>query len=175
MGVAAYGDAGFHSGQHQALAITSNGVGPITATTAFAKNEISKLMPKFKTETGREVRDVELPRDVIYVYAEGEKVLEVIPYADMPRIFAVHVYSNKIRNSYGPQVGDPFGKIFPNAVPSDCYGENGGSSVICREPQETRVSYIFQGNWKGKNNLLPAQTVLRQFKLTEIVWSAPSR
>lgn len=43
-------------------------------------------------------------------------------------------------------------------------------TVLCVAPQSSKVVYKFSGKWQGPDNLMPADEVLKTWKVSQIIW-----
>ncbi|MFN0116922.1 MAG: transposase DNA-binding-containing protein [Elusimicrobiota bacterium] len=70
------------------------------------------------------------PYPVICVWNGKEKILEIMS-GENNLIMRVEIFSSRVKNYFGPQVGSRFSDVFTADIPSDC--ESDGKSVVCSQ------------------------------------------
>lgn len=153
------------------LGLSSDGVGPINKNSLFNKAKIQGQLPKWEIKEVGVLGAGGHPYNLLAVFDGKTKVLEILPDEGNKAVLKVIVLSNKIKNSFGPQIGSLFGSVFKEP-PKACepyFEDDETDSTVCAAPQSKYVRYIFGGKW-GRD--IPYE-VLRSYKLTSIFWFAP--
>lgn len=76
-------------------------------------------------------------------------------------------------SSWGVHIGTLFSDIYVRAFEVCQRGKGVDADyVICQAPQSERVSYLFSGEWSGPESLIPADSVLKTWRVNKIIWQA---
>ncbi|MBK6908059.1 MAG: DUF1131 family protein [Rhodocyclaceae bacterium] len=154
------------------LSVSDKGVGPISASTRFNRNDLQKALPQFVVKVGERSTEGEVFRVLLISDASG-LLATVNPGEGEKGIFSIRITSRNVRNALGPKLGATYLSVFGTGVATpDCTPgqEEMSGKVICPHPGSRHVSYIFAGKSSGPDGTLPPPAVLKNFAIEEIVW-----
>ncbi|EGT4256318.1 RpoE-regulated lipoprotein [Citrobacter amalonaticus] len=149
--------------------VTEQGVGALTASTPLNEQAINdaldgdyRLRSGMKTANGNVVRFFEA--------LNGDKVALVIN-GEQGTISHIEVLDSDIPSESGVEVGTPFSdlysKAFGNCQPA---GSDEQNAVECKAEGSQHISYLFTGEWKGPEGLMPSDDTLKTWKVSKIIW-----
>ncbi|MET6678720.1 RpoE-regulated lipoprotein [Citrobacter amalonaticus] len=145
--------------------VTEQGVGALTASTPLNEQAIAdaldgdyRLRSGMKTENGNVVRFFEA--------MNGDKVAMVI-YGEQGNISRIDVLDSEIPSDAGVEIGTPFSDLYSKAF-GHCQPASG--DVECKAEGSQHISYLFTGEWKGPEGLMPPDDTLKTWKVSKIIW-----
>lgn len=150
-------------------AVTEQGVGSITASTALEQEAIQdalggdyRLRSGMKSENGAIVHYFEA--------LKGDQLALVIN-GDKGTVNHIEVLDDAIATASGVKVGTPFSELYRQAfgnctsVPSD-----DRVAVQCKAQGSQHISYLFTGTWNGPQGLMPSDDTLKNWTVSKIIW-----
>ncbi|POT59971.1 RpoE-regulated lipoprotein [Citrobacter amalonaticus] len=149
--------------------VTEQGVGALTGATPLNEQAIAdaldgdyRLRSGMKTANGNVVRFFEAMK--------GDKVAMVIN-GEQGTISRIDVLDSDIPSSAGGEIGTPFSDLYSKAF-GNCELASGDdhSAVECKAEGSQHISYIFAGEWKGPEGLMPSDDTLKDWKVSKIIW-----
>ncbi|CBG89134.1 RpoE-regulated lipoprotein [Citrobacter rodentium] len=149
--------------------VTEQGVGGITASTLLNEQAIAdvldgdyRLRSGMKTANGNVVR--------FYEAMNGDKVAMIIN-GEQGNVSRIDVLDSDISTADGVEIGTPFSdlysKAFGNCQPA--VGE-GNNAVECKARGSQHISYLFTGEWRGPEGLMPSDDALKTWQVSKIIW-----
>jgi len=83
----------------------------------------------------------------------------------------IDVLDKAIPTDSGVEIGTPFGDLYKKAqgacqkasAPDD-------AGVECKAPGSEHISYVFSGEWRGPQELMPPDDALKGWTLKKIIW-----
>lgn len=149
--------------------MTEQGVGGITASTLLNEQAIAdvldgdyRLRSGMKTANGNVVR--------FYEAMNGDKVAMIIN-GEQGNVSRIDVLDSDISTADGVEIGTPFSdlysKAFGNCQPA--VGE-GNNAVECKARGSQHISYLFTGEWRGPEGLMPSDDALKTWQVSKIIW-----
>ena len=92
---------------------------------------------------------------------------------DNGKVKRVNVESDAIKTAWGVKIGTPFSDLYEKAygVCQKGQGDN-ANDVECVSKESRHVSYLFSGEWRGPEGLMPSDDTLKDWKISQIVWNA---
>ncbi len=149
--------------------VSEQGVGALTSTTALDENAINealdgdyRLRSGMKTAGGTIVRYFEA--------LDGDKVALVIN-GESGTVSRIEVLDASIETADGVKIGTPFSDVFGKAF-GHCVSATGddSGSVLCKAKDSEHISYLFSGEWRGPQGLMPPDDTLKNWTLSKIIW-----
>ncbi|WP_313110462.1 RpoE-regulated lipoprotein [Atlantibacter sp.] len=149
--------------------VTENGVGDITAGTAMDEKAITdaldgdyRLRSGMKTANGNIVR---------YYEALKDDKLAMIINGDNGTVSRIEVLDPDIETASGVKIGTEFSALYSKAY-GDCQKGSGddANAVECQASDSEHIVYLFTGEWRGPEGLMPSDDALKSWKLSKIVW-----
>lgn len=151
--------------------ITDEGVGDLTASTPLEQSAVQDALGSdyrvrggMKTENGDVVRYIEALRD--------DKLAMVVD-GNAGTVSRIDVRDEAITTSKGISIGTPFPTLFDKAY-GNCQSTRIDSeslgAVSCKAPDNPHISYVFIGDWKGPDGLMPPNDVLKHWNVQRIIW-----
>ncbi len=156
---------------HSPLVISDAGVGAITSATPMNLNVINnQLDDRYTIRGGMQMEN----GDMVSVF-QAMKDLDVAVEVFGPEkgtVSRVVVNDADMITEWGIQIGSEFNDIYQKAYGSYSLGEvlDSVPTVLCVAPQSSKVVYRFSGKWQGPENLMPADEVLKEWKVSQIIW-----
>lgn len=149
--------------------VTEQGVGALSAATPLNEQAIAealdgdyRLRSGMKTANGNVVR--------FYEALNGDKVAMVIN-GEQGTVSRIDVLDSDIPSAAGVKIGTPFSdlysKAFGNCQPAA--GDDHGA-VECNAEGSQHIRYLFSGEWKGPEGLMPSDDTLKTWKVSKIIW-----
>ncbi|WP_435945791.1 RpoE-regulated lipoprotein [Dryocola sp. BD586] len=151
------------------LEVSEKGVGGLNGSTPMNEEAVSeglngnyRLRSGMKTDNGAVVR---------YFEALDDKTLMVIVNGENGTVSRVDVMDKEVKTDGGVEIGTPFSELYSKAYGA-CEKGTGddAQSVECRAPNSQHVSYLFSGEWRGPEGLMPADDTLKKWTLSKIIW-----
>lgn len=149
--------------------VTENGLGDITADTPMNEEAMSdalgsdyRIRSGMRTDAGAVVRYFEaLKDDQLAVTVNGENGV----------VSRIEVLDKDITTDTGVEIGTPFSDLYDKAYGA-CKKAAGDDSegVECQAPGSHHVSYVFTGEWRGPEGLMPSDDTLKKWTLHKIIW-----
>ena len=149
--------------------VSEQGVGALTSTTALEEGALNdaldgdyRLRSGMKTADGKIVRYFEALKD--------DKVALVIN-GESGTVSRIDVLEEGIATASDVKIGTPFSDVFGKAF-GNCVSATGDDigSVLCKAPYSQHISYLFSGDWRGPQGLMPPDDTLKNWTISKIVW-----
>lgn len=149
--------------------VSEQGVGALTSTTALEENALNdaldgdyRLRSGMKTADGKIVRYFEALKD--------DKVALVIN-GESGTVSRIEVLEEGIATASGVKIGTPFSDVFGKAF-GHCVSATGDDigSVLCKAKDSQHISYLFSGDWRGPQGLMPPDDTLKNWTISKIIW-----
>lgn len=149
------------------ISITETGVGGLTANTPMDIQQIASALPgRYQLLDGMQTNNGKIEH-VIEVRKAGTVVLQI---SGEHRIDRISVLDPALMTSTGINVGTAFHKIYQKAYNVCRRTSQSPEDVVCQAPGSQHIHYLFSGQWQGPENLLPADDVLKNWTISEIIW-----
>ncbi|WP_370604996.1 RpoE-regulated lipoprotein [Citrobacter braakii] len=151
------------------MQVTEQGVGALTGATPLDEKTIAdaldgdyRLRSGMKTDNGNVVRFYEAMKD--------DKLAMVIN-GSQGTISRIDVVDSDIPSSAGVKIGTPFSDLYTKAF-GHCQKATGDDSagVECKAEGSQHISYVFSGEWRGPEGLMPSDDTLKAWKVSKIIW-----
>ncbi len=158
--------------RENSIVLTSQGVEGISSSTRFKKAMIKRIFPKFKVvESSRSSEGKS--QKVIEVKKRGKLFLVIYPKKrDHFRVGRVDIINSDIDNRFDFDIGDRYRNIFIHKKIKCFIGvEENSEKVYCKDPKYKNFLFEFSGKNSNGDGTLPPKGVLRNFKLTKIIWN----
>ena len=149
--------------------VSEQGVGALTSTTALEESALNdaldgdyRLRSGMKTADGKIVRYFEALKD--------DKVALVIN-GESGTVSRIDVLEEGIATASDVKIGTPFSDVFGKAF-GHCVSATGDDigSVLCKAPYSQHISYLFSGEWRGPQGLMPPDDTLKNWTISKIIW-----
>ncbi|ROP63039.1 uncharacterized protein DUF1131 [Enterobacter sp. BIGb0383] len=149
--------------------VSEQGVGALTSTTALEESALNdaldgdyRLRSGMKTADGKIVRYFEALKD--------DKVALVIN-GESGTVSRIDVLEEGIATASDVKIGTPFSDVFGKAF-GHCVSATGDDigSVLCKAPYSQHISYLFSGDWRGPQGLMPPDDTLKNWTISKIIW-----
>lgn len=152
--------------------ITPEGVGGITADTAYGEKSIAAALPGFTT-SGTQTAEEDNTEWVVAAFnSDGFQVLQVFKGAN-GKVRAVHGVTHHLTGPNGERIGMTFAEI--GTARSDCRdGRNlWRGMAICKAKGTDNIQLVYAiPGYDGPFDQLPPQGELRKAMLQRIIWTA---
>ncbi|WP_437887007.1 RpoE-regulated lipoprotein [Phytobacter sp. V91] len=149
--------------------VSEQGVGGMTASTALDEKAISdalggdyRLRSGMKTDKGEIIRYFEAVKD-------GKVVL--IVNGQQGTVSQIDVLDSSIATAKGIKIGTAFSELYDKAF-GQCVAATGDdtNAVECKAPDSQHISFVFTGEWRGPEGLMPSDDTLKSWTLHKIIW-----
>ncbi|TKI03221.1 RpoE-regulated lipoprotein [Martelella alba] len=154
------------------VTVTDRGVGGINAATPLTEDALDKaLSGDYRFRKGMETANGGI---VSFYQALKDKEVEMTIYgADSGGVSRVVVEDKSVPSAWGVKIGTVFSDLYDKAFGACRKGVGEDSeAVVCAAPQSRHVDYVFIGEWQGPESLMPADDVLRHWRVGKIIWHA---
>lgn len=151
--------------------LSTDGVGPINASTPFNMHQITLAFQDYSVTEYTQFQDGDsIP--VIRVSENGKPLLLIHPDEKRNNIFSIYIMSNKVGNALGHEIGTAYNKIYNYGETEPCIAgtEEFTGRVLCMAPKATNLLYVFSGNWDGPKKEAPPTAILTSWVLDTIIW-----
>lgn len=154
------------------LTIGPEGVEGLDARTPFSRDALaSALPPDFELEEGQLVTETDtIPVPVLYVFHEGQIMLEVSPDASGVYVGRVDAASAEVEGPNGLRPGLGFEDAGGRDMTCDPGRGDLSGRAVCTRGGPLR--YVFAHGGAPTPDALPSDETLRQSILERIVWTA---
>lgn len=151
------------------LALSDKGLGDIHADTPLDQQTLSEALggdyrvrSGMKTANGTIVSFYEALRD-------GQPA--VIVEGEQQKVSRITVLDPTIETSNGVKLGTVFSDLYHRAYGVCSRGSGDDAEfVVCKAPGSQHLNYLFAGQWHGPQGLIPADDMLKTWKLSKMVW-----
>ncbi|NYV41141.1 RpoE-regulated lipoprotein [Cronobacter sakazakii] len=156
-------------GWGSSLEVTEKGVGDITADTPLQEAAISEALgDDYRLRSGMRANGGTIVR---YFEAMKENQLALVIDGENGTVSRIDVLDKAIPEDNGVEIGTPFGDLYKKAqgvcqkasAPDD-------EGVECKAPDSEHISYVFSGEWRGPQELMPPDDTLKGWTLKKIIW-----
>ncbi|WP_045958115.1 RpoE-regulated lipoprotein [Xenorhabdus poinarii] len=155
------------------LRVSDQGMGEINQQTEMTQSAIEKgVMGKYRLRSGMEMQNGNVV-SVIQGMEQGEVKLEFHGLVN-GKVNRIDVLDEGVNTVWGTKIGIPFSDLYDKAF-GKCQLSHDMTeqfAVICVAPQSQHVSYVFTGAWDGPEGLMPANDILKHWKIARIIWKA---
>ncbi|MBD2809957.1 RpoE-regulated lipoprotein [Xenorhabdus sp. Vera] len=151
--------------------VSEQGVGNINQQTNMTQSAIEQeLEGKYHLRSGMETKDGKLI-SIIQGMENNQVKLEFYGSVN-GKVNRIDVRDEDIKTIWGTKIGTLFSDVYDKAFGA-CQRSNDFTTqptVICIAPQSQHVSYVFSGIWDGPEELMPSDDVLKDWKVSQIIW-----
>lgn len=151
------------------MEVNEQGVGALTSMTALDENAINDALDgDYRLRSGMKTTDGAIVR--YFEALDGDRVSLVIN-GDSGTVSRIEVLDASIGTADGVKIGTPFGEIYQKAF-GHCVSATGDDSgaVLCKAEGSQHISYLFSGDWRGPQGLMPPDDTLKNWTLNKIIW-----
>lgn len=149
--------------------VSENGVGDVTASTPMEEGAIRDgLGGDYRIRSGMKTADGAIVR---YFEALKEDKLAMVINGDSGTVSRIDVLDPNVETASGVKIGSQFSTLYNKAYGAcqPASGEDVGA-VECQAAGSQHIAYLFTGDWRGPQGLLPADDTLKHWTLSKIVW-----
>lgn len=152
--------------------VSEMGIAGINASTPLNEAAINKALDdNYRLRSGMGTRNGTVTS--FYQALDGDTVVMTISGDDSGKVKRVNVENDAIKTAWGVKIGTPFSDLYEKAygVCQKGQGDN-ANDVECVSKESRHVSYLFSGEWRGPEGLMPSDDTLKDWKISQIVWHA---
>lgn len=149
--------------------VTEQGVGALTASTPLNEQAITDALDgDYRLRSGMKIANGNVVR--FFEAMKGNKVAMVIN-GDQGTVSRIDVLDSDIPSDAGVEVGTPFSDLYSQAF-GNCQTaiSDEQNAVECKAEGSQHISYLFSGEWKGPEGLMPSDDTLKTWKVGKIIW-----
>lgn len=159
----------------RSIQVTDSGVGGINAGTPLSESVLqAALNNDYRLRSGMGSSNGQLV--AFYQALDGNDVKLIISGEPKSHVRKVEVMDAAIDSEWGVKIGDTFDSSYSKAFGACQLGQgDDAQSVECVAPQSKHVSYLFSGEWRGPEGLMPSDDILKSWRVSKIVWHAQAR
>lgn len=149
--------------------VSENGVGDVTASTMLEESAIAEgLGGDYRLRSGMKTANGSIVR---YYEALKDDQLALVINGENGTVSRIEVLDPEVETASGVNIGTEFSALYSKAWGACQKGrDDDASAVECQAPDSQHISYFFTGEWHGPERLLPSDDVLKNWKLSKIVW-----
>ncbi|SUB29841.1 RpoE-regulated lipoprotein [Yersinia pseudotuberculosis] len=158
----------------RSMQVTEQGVGGITASTLLTESDINAgLQGDYRLRSGMATNDGKLVS--FYQALKEDQIKLVISGQPKGQVERIDVMDKGIPSQWWVTIGTPFSDLYKKAFGA-CHKGRGDdvNQVECVAPESKHVSYLFNGNWHGPEELMPSDDALQSWTVSKIIWRAKS-
>ncbi|MEW7311839.1 RpoE-regulated lipoprotein [Buttiauxella gaviniae] len=151
------------------LEVSEQGVGELNASTPMDEKAVSSaLNDNYRLRSGMKTDNGEIVR---FYEAMDDKTVMIIVNGEKGTVSRVDVMDSDIKTDSGVKIGTPFSDLYGKAF-GTCVKATGddSASVECKAPDSQHISYLFTGEWRGPEELMPSDDALKSWKISKIIW-----
>ncbi|AOM42762.1 RpoE-regulated lipoprotein [Xenorhabdus hominickii] len=153
------------------LSMSAQGIGGINQQTDMTQAAIEQgLAGKYRLRNGMEMQNGKLI-SVIQGMKDDQVKLEFHGLVN-GKVNRIDVLDEDIKTVWGAKIGTSFSELYGKAFGA-CHRSHDFTiqpSVSCIAPQSQHVSYVFTGIWDGPEGLMPSDDILKNWKISRIIW-----
>ena len=149
--------------------VTEQGVGKLTAATPLSEDAIGDALGSdYRLRSGMKTANGSI---VKFFEALKENKVALVVNGEAGTVSRIEVMDADIPAEDGTKIGTPFRDIYSKAF-DNCQKARGddAESVECKAKGSQHISYVFSGSWSGPQALMPPDDILRNWKVSKIVW-----
>lgn len=149
--------------------VTEQGVGALTASTPLNEQAITDALDgDYRLRSGMKTADGNVVR--FFEAMKGDKVAMVIN-GEQGTVSRIDVLDSDIPSDAGVEIGTPFSALYSKAF-GNCQTATSDeqNAVECKAEGSQHISYLFTGEWKGPEGLMPSDDTLKTWKVSKIIW-----
>lgn len=149
--------------------VSENGVGDITASTAMDEKAIADgLGGDYRLRSGMKTANGNIER--YYEALKGDTLAMVIT-GENGTVSRIEVLDPDVETTSGVKVGTAFSTLYSKAYGACQKGSGDDTSAVeCNAPDSQHITYLFTGEWRGPEGLMPPDDALKSWKISKIVW-----
>ncbi|MGK2889713.1 MAG: RpoE-regulated lipoprotein [Candidatus Malihini olakiniferum] len=154
------------------IEVSDAGVGGLNSGTPLAQESINKaLNGNYLLRSGMGTTNGQIT--AFYEALNGNQIKLLISGKPKAQVNRVEVMDAKIASVWGVKIRDAFSAHYSKAF-EVCQLAKGDDarSVECVESQSKHVSYLYSGEWKGSEGLIPSDDILQSWHVSKIIWHA---
>lgn len=151
------------------MTVSEKGVGELTAATPLTQEGVSEAIGSdYHLRSGMKMANGSVVR---YFEALKDNQLALVIEGDKGQLARVVVLDKGIPTDSGVTLGTPFHTLYSKAFGA-CEKATGDDSamVACKAPDSQHITYLFSGQWRGPEGLMPSDDALKNWTLNKIVW-----
>lgn len=149
--------------------VSEKGVGNVTASTAMEQDAISEALGSdYRLRSGMKTANGNIVR---YFEALKDDKLAMVINGDGGTVSRIEVLDPVVETANGVKMGTAFSALYSKAYGACQKGSGDDASAVeCKAPDSQHIAYLFTGEWRGPEGLMPSDDSLKSWKLSKIVW-----
>ena len=148
------------------LEVSEQGVGGLNGSTAMTQQAIDeglngdyKLRQGMRGDNGQVISFWQaLQDDEVKLVISGQSSVE-----------RIEVMDSAIASASGVHVGSRFSDTYSKAF-NNCQKAAVSNEVECKAPDSQHIRYLYSGEWRGPEGLMPPDDTLKNWTLSKIIW-----
>lgn len=149
--------------------VSENGVGDVNASTVMDEKAIAEgLGGDYRLRSGMKTANGNIVR---YYEALKDDKPAIIINGDNGTVSQIDVMDPEVKTASGVAIGSEFSSLYSKAY-GTCEKGSGDDvgAVACQAAGSQHITYVFTGEWRGPEGLMPSDDALKNWKLSKIVW-----
>ncbi|MBM7344097.1 RpoE-regulated lipoprotein [Pantoea coffeiphila] len=151
------------------LQIAEQGVGGVNGSTPLQQKAIEDgLKGQYTLRNGMRMVDGSV---VSFWQALDDSKQVEMELSGRTTVNRVEVMDKDVATDSGVKIGTRFSDLYSKAFES-CKKGTGADrdGVECRAPNSQHISYVFSGDWRGPEGLMPSDDTLKNWTVSKIIW-----
>lgn len=151
------------------IEVSEQGVGELTSATALDESAIDQALDgDYRLRSGMKTANGEIVR---YFEALDDDRVALVINGEGGTVNRIEVLDDAIATADGVKIGTSFSEIYGKAF-GHCVSASGDDigSVLCQAQGSQHISYLFSGEWRGPQGLMPPDDTLKNWTLSKIIW-----
>ena len=154
------------------------GVGSIKADTPFSEQGLATALGnKYRLRSGMGMRNDELFNfyQALKIDTKPEQLAQIIYGKSDSGILRIEVLESGISTGEA-SIGTYFSQLYAQAYGSCRLNQDSNTRfLICQSKTNKHIRYEFSGEWNGPIELIPDNAVLKNWKVSKIIWDRQAR
>ena len=151
------------------LQIAEQGVGGVNGSTPLQQKAIEDgLKGQYTLRNGMRMVDGSV---VSFWQALDDSKQVEMELSGRTTVNRIEVMDKDVATDSGVKIGTRFSDLYSKAFES-CKKGTGADrdGVECRAPNSQHISYVFSGDWRGPEGLMPSDDTLKNWTVSKIIW-----
>ncbi|MGO2335423.1 RpoE-regulated lipoprotein [Providencia sp.] len=154
------------------LVVSDSGVGQVTSMTPMKMDIVKEqLDDRYTMRSGMQMEN----GDVVTIFQgiDDEKIKIEVIGPENGYVSRIIISDPDVVTEWDTKVGTSFSDIYDKAFGVCVLGArmNDIPTVECTAKQSKKVVYRFSGKWHGPENLMPSDSDLKDWQVSQIIWT----
>lgn len=151
------------------LTMSDRGLGDITAGAHVDSETIGEALGgQYRVRSGMKTANGGI---ISFYEALRDNKLAVVIEEERGLVSKITSLDPEIESMGGVKIGAEFSTLYSKAFGACRRGTGDDADfVVCNAPESAHLFYLFNGQWRGPQGLIPSDDTLKSWKLRKMVW-----